>query len=78
MGFYMLLDTDRIKKGTFRSLVVALFVSFAYDLLWLLISTSTYRASEAADGGVEQSIRKFSLWMVVLSFFFRVSFSISN
>jgi len=68
----MLLDTDRIKKGTFRSLVIALFASFGYDTLWLLMSASTYSATEAADGGMEKSIRKFSLWMAIISFFFRV------
>jgi hypothetical protein len=79
MGVYMLLDTDRIKKGTFRSLVIALFLSFGYDVLWLLMSASTYSLKEAVDGGVEFSVRKFSLWMAIFSLFFRVnSFRNSN
>lgn len=68
----MILDTDRIKKGTFRSLVIALFASFAYDVLWLLMSASAYSANENDDGGIEKAIRKFSLTMSVISFFFRV------
>jgi hypothetical protein len=72
VGAYMILDTDRIKKGTFRGLVIALFASFGYDVFWLLVSSSSYNANDSADGGVEKSIRKFSLYMSVISFFFRV------
>jgi hypothetical protein len=70
----MILDTDKIKKGTFRTLVIALFISFAYDVFWLLVSASAYRKDDTgADGGLEKSIRSFSLAMSVISFFFRVS-----
>ena len=69
----MILDTDRIKKGTFRTLVIALFVSFAYDVFWLIISAGAYRKEDTgADGGLEKSIRSFSLAMSVISFMFRV------
>jgi hypothetical protein len=54
----MILDTDRIKKGTFRSLVIALFVSFAYDVFWLFMSYSAYiKGDTGADGGIEKSVR---------------------
>lgn len=65
----MILNTDKIKKGTFRSLVIALFASFAYDVFWLMTSASFYSKD---DFGVEKAVRKFSLTMSVLSFFFRV------
>jgi len=73
----MMLDTDKIKKGTFRSLVIALFFSFAYDVFWLIISANSYNDS-VEDGGIEKSIRKFSLTMSVLSVFFRVSIKDDN
>lgn len=70
----MILDTDKIKKTTFRSLVLALFGSFAYDLFWLFFSASAYGSTETAeDGGIESTVRKFSLVMSVISFFFRVN-----
>ena len=71
----MILDTDMIKKGTFRTLVIALFASFAYDIFWLLMSVSAYRKDDTGDdGGVERSIRSFSLWMSLISVLFRVSY----
>jgi hypothetical protein len=72
----MIVDTDRIRKETFRYLLFALFASFAYDTFWLLLSASAYNKDEtASDGGIERSVRHFSLAMTVLSFFFRVSSS---
>ena len=69
----MILDTDRIKKGTFRTLVIALFVSFAYDMFWLFLLASALNKDDAgADGGVEKSIRHFSLVVSCISCIFRV------
>ena len=69
----MILDTDRIKKSTFRNLVIALFFSFLYDLFWLFVSSGAYRSGEVDDGGLEKHVRQFSLLMSFLSFIFRVS-----
>lgn len=35
-GIYMILNTDKIKKWTFRALVFGIFLSLAYDLVWFL------------------------------------------
>ena len=73
VAIYMIVDTSRITKKTFRYLVIALFASFAYDTLWLLTSAEAYGKDDTgADGGMEKNIRKFSLTMSVISFFFRV------
>lgn len=70
----MLADTSKIKKWTFRYLVMALFASFLYDILWLGISAAAYSQEETvADSGMEKSLRKFSLTISVVSFFFRVT-----
>lgn len=70
----MILDTDRIKKSTFKNLVYLLFASFLYDVFWLMVVSGAYGANDSVeDGGIEKSIKKFSLTMSVLSFFFRVS-----
>jgi hypothetical protein len=69
----MMLDSDRIKKSTFRNLVIGLFISFAYDIFWFYVSSGGYRSGEVDDGGLIKSVKMFSLVMTVLSFFFRVS-----
>lgn len=35
-AIYMILNTDKIKKWTFRALVAGIFLSLAYDLVWFL------------------------------------------
>jgi hypothetical protein len=67
----MITDTMKIKKWTFRYLVFALFGSFFYDIIWLLMLGTSYSADD--DTGVEKSIRKFSVIFSTISFFFRVS-----
>ena len=64
----MLADTDQIKKDTFRSLVIALFASFVYDMLWFVTDFSS-----DADGSNEASIRSFTYWVAFISTLFRVS-----
>ena len=73
MGIYILIDTSKIKKKTFRNLVYALFVSFLYDLFWLMMQASAYSQEETIeDSGMEKSVRKFSLTMSIISCLFRV------
>ena len=35
VAIYMIADTSNIKKWTFRYLVIAIFASFLYDVIWL-------------------------------------------
>lgn len=70
----MLFDTDRIRKSTFRNLVIALFASFAYDIFWLSMSAAAYKKDDTGgDGGVEKGIRSFALTMSIISVLFRVN-----
>ena len=41
-AMYMLLNTDRIKKATFRNFVYFLLASFVFDIFWLFASWSAY------------------------------------
>lgn len=68
-AIYMLNNTDRIKRWTFRALVFGIFVSLIYDLLWFYLQD---QANDSVDGGIERSVRNFSLTVSYFSFFFRV------
>jgi hypothetical protein len=65
----MLNNTDKIQKWTFRALVFGIFLSLAYDIVWFYLQDLS---NDSSDGGVEHSIRSFSLSLSYLSFFFRV------
>ena len=42
MATYMIIDTSKIKKTTFRSFVLALFASLLYDILWIMMVYADY------------------------------------
>jgi hypothetical protein len=69
-AIYMLLNTEKIKKWTFRVLVLGIFLSLAYDLFFFIMIQDY--GSDQSDGGVEKGIRNFSLSVSYFSFFFRV------
>jgi len=71
-AIYMLLNTDQIKKWTFRVLVLGIFLSLAYDLFFFIMIQDY--GGDQSDGGVEKGVRSFSLTVSYFSFFFRVSF----
>ena len=50
-------------------LVLMIFVSIVADLFWFYISDLS---SDVDDGGMEKSVRSFSLTMSYFSFFFRI------
>lgn len=72
-AIYMITNTDKIKRWTFRVLVIGIFISLIYDLCWFLLQD---QSNDAADGGVEKAVRSFSLTVSYFSFFFRVIFRI--
>ena len=67
----MLMNTDKIKKWTFRVLVLGIFLSLAYDLFFFIMIQDY--GGDQSDGGVEKGIRSFSLTVSYFSFFFRVT-----
>ena len=73
-AIYMLSNTEKIKKWTFRGLVFGIFISLIYDLLWFFFQE---QSNDLEDGGVQKSVRSFSLTVSYLSFFFRVSIQTS-
>lgn len=75
-AIYMILNTDRIKKWTFRALVLGIFLSLAYDLFWFLMIQDFH--SDPSDGGVEKAVKSFSLTVSYFSFFFRVIIAFDN
>lgn len=70
-AIYMILNTDKVKKWTFKVLVLGIILSQIYDLVWFLFIQDFNNDSQ--DGGVEKAVRRFSLTVSYLSFFFRVT-----
>ena len=68
-AIYMILNTDKIKRWTFRALVLGIFLSLLYDLFWFMMHDVS---NDASDGGLQKSIKNFSLMMSYFSFFFRI------
>lgn len=68
-AIYMINNTDKIRRWTFRILVLGIFLSLLYDLFWFFV---TDLKNEKSDGGMQSAVRNFSLIMSYFSFFFRI------
>src|ERR1700709_1096421 len=51
-GIYMLMNTDKIKRWTFRALVLGIFLSLFYDLFWFMMQD---QSNDLSDGGLQKS-----------------------
>lgn len=69
----MLTNTDQIKSLNFKTLVFGIFLSLVYDIVWFFVEDVS---NDSNDGGVQKSVRNFSLYLSYISFFFRVSYFI--
>ena len=76
VAIYMLNNTERIKRITFRMLVLGIFISLLYDIFFFILGGQS--GDQPYDGGVEKGVRNFSMTMSYISFFFRVRFESFN
>jgi len=51
---------------------LAIFISLFYDLFFFGMMTNEYGVDQKYDGGMENTVRRFSLYMSYTSFFFRI------
>jgi hypothetical protein len=70
----MINNTQNVKRWSFRILVLGIFLSLAYDLVWLLIFNDIN--NDVDDGGLERPVRIFSLLVAYMQLFFKVKFHI--
>jgi hypothetical protein len=68
-AIYMLHNTDKIRRWTFRVLVLGILLSELYDLFWFMVQDVN---ADISDGGIEKAVKNFSLIMSYFSFFFRL------
>jgi len=52
--------------------VAGTILSFVYDVLWLILRFGDLSGEDEEDGGMEASVRKFSLFMTIISLFFKI------
>ncbi len=73
VAIHMLSNAKDVQPRQFRYLVAGTILSFVYDLLWLILRFGDYAGDNVEeDGGVEASIRKFSLVMTIIGLVFKV------
>lgn len=65
-------DERKRNAKHFRYLVIGLFLSMIYDIVWLFMMASAQGENDNGDGGKELWVRKFSLYMAYLHFFFKL------
>lgn len=64
VAIYLLSNAKDAQPQHFRYLVAGTILSFVYDVLWMILRGSELSGDDEETGNVEESIRKFSLFMV--------------
>lgn len=72
VGLYMMFHTERISKLRFKMLVVGIFITLIYDVIWFAFKHTEYSEEPKADASNEINVRRFSLMMSYASFILRV------
>ena len=68
LAIYLLDNARDVQPKHFRYLVIGTILSFSYDIIWLLM-----RSGDGEEvGDIEETIRKFSKWMTIISLIFKV------
>ncbi len=72
VAIYMLSSPKDVRPTQFRYLVGGTILSFIYDIAWYLLRGYDMAGDDEEDGGMEATIRKFSLFMTVIAMIFKV------
>lgn len=65
----MLNNTEKIKRWTFRVLVLGIFLSLLIDVFWFMFGDNS---ADEDDGGVEKAVKSFSLSISYFLVFFKI------
>lgn len=73
IAVYLLAHLNTVRPKYFRALVAGIILSLLVDLLWFWEKYRAYSGDDDdEDGGMERSVRRFSLSMATISFFFKI------
>jgi hypothetical protein len=70
IGGYILINTSGSRRSDFRLLVLFLFISFVYDLIFLIFLHDS-EADDELDSHMADNVRRFAYFFAWLSFAFR-------
>ena len=76
VAIYLLSFANAMDAKYFRYMVFGIILTFAYDLYWFWEKYGEYSGDgDVIDGGVESKVRRFSLTMAWISFFYKIVMS---
>ena len=76
IAIFLLHNADKFSAGWFRVLVGGIVISIGYDVTWFLLRSGEMSNDEDGDGGVERTIRRFSLIMAIISLLLKMIMSV--
>lgn len=76
IAIFLLHNADKFSAGWFRVLVAGIVLSIGYDVTWFLLRSGEMSNDEDGDGGVERTIRRFSLIMAIISLLLKMIMSV--
>lgn len=73
LAVFFLNDTTVISKDQFRFVPLLMFVSIVYDFFWLFFVQDYEKEGERLDGGIEASVKRFTIYISWIHFFFKIA-----
>jgi hypothetical protein len=61
-----------MKRWLIRLIAAGLVISWIFDLIWIVIHTSSWWHEVNYDGNLELGMRRFTIIVTFISFFFRI------
>lgn len=71
-ALYVMEFPNMVTRKTFRGLVLLILVSWVWDFLYLFFLRASSSDEDEEDGGMEYTVRRFSMLFTWISFFWRV------
>lgn len=71
MAVFFLSENDNIDRTKFKMLPAAIFISFIYDLVFLIFLQNMRSESVRVEGGMEAPVKNFALHLSYLTFAFK-------
>ena len=70
--FYLFANPMQMRQWHIRLISFGIFITWIFDLTWIIINTSHYWDEQPYDGNVELGLRRFVLCVCYISFIFRI------
>ena len=72
VSLFMFSNTTKIKQSTFKYMVLCVFISIIYDIIWFALFNTAFLKEGPYDGSAGKTFKTFLLAVSYIAFIFKV------